>query len=89
MGYCIGHARGDQAAVRSEPTSVAAIPLGALLGGALADVLGGAMGPGAGTGTGLVLTGLTAVAAAVLFCSDLRLVRDIPGVDEDGPGVAA
>lgn len=74
----------------SRTVNFCAIPLGALLGGALADVLGAAMGPAAGTGTALVLTGLSAVAgAAVLFRSGLRSVRDIPGIDEEGPGVAA
>ena len=39
------------------------------------------MGPKAGTGWALVLTGLASVAATVvLLRSDLRSVREIPGV---------
>lgn len=74
----------------SRTINFCAIPLGALLGGALADALGGAMGPAAGTSSALVLTGLTAIAgAAVLFCSQLRLVRDIPGAGSEESGSAS
>ncbi|WP_078612809.1 MFS transporter [Streptomyces canus] len=74
----------------SRTINFCAIPLGALLGGALADLLGGAMGAAAGTGTALVLAGLTALGAvAVLACSTLRSVRDIPGVGEGDAGAVA
>ncbi|MFE5587385.1 hypothetical protein [Kitasatospora sp. NPDC056531] len=56
------------------------MPLGALLGGLAADVLGGAMGPETGTGWALVLAGLASAAStAVLLRSELRSVREIPG----------
>lgn len=62
--------------VTSRAINFCAITLGAFLGGALADVLGGVMGAAAGTGTALVLTGLIALGAvAVLACSTLRSVR--------------
>ena len=65
----------------SRTINFCAMPLGSLLGGAAADVLGGAMGPKAGTGWALVLTGLASVAATVvLLRSGLRSVREIPGV---------
>ncbi|MFI0509559.1 MFS family permease [Streptomyces canus] len=64
----------------SRTVNFCAIPLGALVGGALADLLGGAMGAAAGTGAALALAGVTALGAvAVLACSPLRSVRDIPG----------
>ncbi|MFF7560626.1 MFS transporter [Streptomyces pseudovenezuelae] len=73
----------------SRTINFCAIPLGALLGGALADLLGGAMGAAAGTGTALALAGLTALGAvAALACSPLRNVRNIPGADEGEPGEA-
>jgi hypothetical protein len=73
----------------SRTINFCAIPLGALLGGALADLLGGAMGAAAGTGTALALAGLTALGAvAALACSPLRNVRNIPGVDQGEAGDA-
>ncbi|GAA1395770.1 MFS transporter [Kitasatospora putterlickiae] len=64
----------------SRTINFCAMPLGAVLGGVAADVLGGAMGPRAGTGWALVLTALASVAATVvLLRSELRTVREIPG----------
>ncbi|MFJ4679514.1 MFS transporter [Kitasatospora sp. NPDC088783] len=64
----------------SRTINFCAMPLGALLGGAAADVLGNAMGPKAGTGWALVLTAVASSAATVvLLRSELRLVREIPG----------
>ncbi|MER7580194.1 MFS transporter [Kitasatospora sp. NPDC097691] len=66
----------------SRTVNFCAMPLGALLGGVAADLLGGALGPEAGTGWALVLTGLASVAAAVvLFRSELRSVREVPGAE--------
>ncbi|MFG2115428.1 MFS transporter [Streptomyces sp. NPDC048718] len=63
----------------SRAINFCAMPLGALLGGVAVDVLGGAMGPKAGTGWALVLTGLASgVATVVLLRSGLRSVREIP-----------
>ncbi|MEU9040596.1 MULTISPECIES: MFS transporter [unclassified Kitasatospora] len=65
----------------SRTINFCAMPLGALLGGVATDVLGGALGPKAGTGWALVLTGLASAAATVvLLRSELRSVREIPGV---------
>ncbi|MFE4360350.1 MULTISPECIES: MFS transporter [unclassified Kitasatospora] len=69
----------------SRTINFCAMPLGALLGGVAVDVLGGAMGPEAGTGWALVLTGLASAAATVvLLRSGLRSVREVPGAGTEG-----